>query len=51
MPTPPNLPRLCWLELLELVGVDEGGVRVELFQAAVDHVLDQLAHLVLVELA
>src|SRR5262249_46843430 len=38
-------------ELLVFVGADERGMRIEFFEAAIDHVLDELTLLVLVELA
>src|SRR5262249_36242525 len=38
-------------ELLVIVRADEAGMWVEPFEAAIDHVFDQLAHLVLIKFA
>jgi len=37
------------VELLVFILAHEAGMRVELFEPAIDHVLDEFAHLVLIE--
>ena len=38
------------LKCKEFVNADEGGVGIEFFESAVDHILDEVAHLVLIEI-
>ena len=55
---PPNLPLLCCWNCLNSCWIDEAGMRIEPFQSAVDHVLDELSalgvefgHVILINLA